>query len=94
MLFKSRLQEQITKLDVTGDADLLFAADRAGFVYVYNITTCALSLEQKPHEGKGEEFYTKKPNIPGTFVHHVWNVYLRFIPVVNIWRAHTGSITG
>ncbi|XP_062873393.1 WD repeat-containing protein 64 [Trichomycterus rosablanca] len=46
----SRLQQQITKLDVTQDDRLLFAADQTGYVYVYNIKECALSPEQKPQK--------------------------------------------
>ncbi|KAL6471410.1 hypothetical protein MHYP_G00200600 [Metynnis hypsauchen] len=44
----SRLQQQITKLAVTQDDCLLFAADHVGYIYVYDIEQCALTLEQKP----------------------------------------------
>ncbi|XP_036453237.1 WD repeat-containing protein on Y chromosome [Colossoma macropomum] len=46
----SRLQQQITKLAVTQDERLLFAADHVGYIYVYDIEQCALTLEQKPPE--------------------------------------------
>ncbi|XP_037402683.1 WD repeat-containing protein on Y chromosome [Pygocentrus nattereri] len=44
----SRLQQQITKLAVTQDDCLLFAADHVGYIYVYDIEQCALTREQKP----------------------------------------------
>ncbi|XP_072548045.1 cilia- and flagella-associated protein 337 [Salminus brasiliensis] len=44
----SRLQQQITKLAVTQDDGLLFAADDVGYIYVYDIKHCALTLQQKP----------------------------------------------
>ncbi|KAJ8368500.1 hypothetical protein SKAU_G00085280 [Synaphobranchus kaupii] len=43
----SRVKYQVTKLVLTGEEDLLYAADQAGFVYVYDITSYALGPEQE-----------------------------------------------
>uniref|UniRef100_A0A4W4H4I7 WD40 repeat domain 95 n=1 Tax=Electrophorus electricus TaxID=8005 RepID=A0A4W4H4I7_ELEEL len=47
LLLQSRFQQEITKLAVTQDDCLLFAADHIGYVYVYDIKDCGLTLEQK-----------------------------------------------
>ncbi|KAJ8404726.1 hypothetical protein AAFF_G00335890 [Aldrovandia affinis] len=43
----SRLKYQITKLAVTKEENFLYAADRAGFIYVYDIKMYALRPEQE-----------------------------------------------
>ncbi|XP_067452032.1 cilia- and flagella-associated protein 337 [Thunnus thynnus] len=43
----SRFQQKITKLAKT-DKDILYAADRIGYIYVYDTETFALDAEQKP----------------------------------------------
>ncbi|XP_076833418.1 cilia- and flagella-associated protein 337 [Brachyhypopomus gauderio] len=51
MSFKaSRFQQEITELAVTQDDGLLFAADHIGYVYVYDIKECGLTLEKKTPE--------------------------------------------
>ncbi|XP_058269068.1 WD repeat-containing protein on Y chromosome [Hemibagrus wyckioides] len=44
----SRHEQQVTKLVVTQDDRLLFAADHVGYIYVYDIKECAITNEQKP----------------------------------------------
>ncbi|KAI1893585.1 hypothetical protein AGOR_G00125240 [Albula goreensis] len=43
----SRLKYQVTKLAVTREEDCLYAADQAGFIFVYDIKTYALGPEQE-----------------------------------------------
>ncbi|KAM6960527.1 cilia- and flagella-associated protein 337 [Aplochiton taeniatus] len=44
----SRFQHQITKLAVTKDDTLIYAADQVGYIYVYNIKKFALGAEHLP----------------------------------------------
>ncbi|KAK3531893.1 hypothetical protein QTP70_034402 [Hemibagrus guttatus] len=44
----SRHEQQVTKLVVTQDDHLLFAADHVGYICVYDIKECAITNEQKP----------------------------------------------
>ncbi|KAM9468399.1 cilia- and flagella-associated protein 337 [Clarias gariepinus] len=44
----SRHQQQITKLVVTQDDRLLFAADHVGYICVYDIEECAITHKQTP----------------------------------------------
>lgn len=51
---QSRFQEKITKLAKTDKDTLLYAADRIGYIYVYNMTKFA--PDQKSPRGWAESF--------------------------------------
>uniref|UniRef100_A0A4W4H8A3 WD40 repeat domain 95 n=1 Tax=Electrophorus electricus TaxID=8005 RepID=A0A4W4H8A3_ELEEL len=59
LLLQSRFQQEITKLAVTQDDCLLFAADHIGYVYVYDIKDCGLTLEQKLPKSKSRAIFVQ-----------------------------------
>lgn len=47
---KSKFQQKITKVAKT-DKDVLYAADRIGYIYIYDMEIFDLEAEQKPPRG-------------------------------------------
>lgn len=93
--FQSRHQKQVTKLVVTKDDRLLFAADHVGYICVYDIKECGISQKQKAP--KSIALFCLLWNaaiLSHEVMLRIWFNSSTFIPAINFWRAHISSITG
>lgn len=63
LIFQSRHEQQVTKLVVTQDDSLLFAADHVGYICVYDIKEFAISNEQKSLKSNDLFFLLRNPMI-------------------------------